>query len=269
MTLPSLPWTRSQQDTRVSVTALQWRQDQLVTVCTVAASVSFVYLIALFTVVYWWVVSHHLGKWRDCSGLQLHFVAVVVKQRGGENDLKEWWPHFLTLFFKLFHSQMFRTAGNYLNPWFLSSFGLNFKATWCYGALTVALQTTLWELLVWIIVCFWGKSHCDQSVSVWRCKLSVQLGSSKWWSVSVRAQCGARRGQLGNWQRPALVPLMARLRRQALTVNGDSVDFQAVHQNHCWWVDVIDCFECRLRPAKVMQKAVPESTRSRTPVASG
>lgn len=37
----------------------------------------------------------------------------------------------------------------------------------------------------------------------------------------------------------------------------------------CWWVDVIDCLKGQLWPTKVIQKAVPDSTRSRTPMASG
>lgn len=45
------------------------------------------------------------------------------------------------------------------------------------------------------------------------------------------------------------------------------MEFQGVNQGRYRWADVRDCSKCRHWPAKVVLKAVPESTRSRTPVA--
>lgn len=116
---------------------------------------------------------------------------------------------------------------------------------------------------------FWGKSHYDQSISVWRCETSVQLGSSKRCWGSIRAKCRTKWGQLRSCQRPVLVPWIARTKRQILNVNGDSMECQGVNQGRYWWADVRDCSKCWHWPAKVVQKAVAENTRSRTPVASG
>lgn len=73
--------------------------------------------------------------------------------------------------------------------------GLNLEAVWCCRTLAVALQTTVWELLVWMVVPSRAKAAMAQVVQSEdvKCLCSLQTGC---WAVAVLGQNSSKRGQL-------------------------------------------------------------------------
>lgn len=73
--------------------------------------------------------------------------------------------------------------------------GLNLEAVWCCRTLAVALQTTVWELLVWMVVPSRAKAAMAQVVQSEdvKCLCSLQTVC---WAVAVVGQNSSKRGQL-------------------------------------------------------------------------